>query len=63
MVGARHDFFDTVFKYDHIEDFYKMITSTLKKVKCKKFFIEPTKRGGINYFFFSPFILYFAAIS
>jgi hypothetical protein len=52
MVGARHDFFNTVFnystQYDHIEDYYKMITSSLKKLKCKSLFIEPTQRGSID---------------
>ena len=50
MVGARHDFFHTVFQYnteyDHIEDYYKKITSPLKKVVCKKLLIEPTQRGS-----------------
>ena len=50
MVGSRHDFFHTVFRYnteyDHIEDYYKKITSSLKKVVCKKFFIEQTKCGS-----------------
>jgi hypothetical protein len=30
-----------------IEDYYKMITS-LKKLKCKKIFIEPTQRGSFE---------------
>jgi hypothetical protein len=55
MVGARHDFFDTVFKYstryDHIEDYYKSTASSLKRLVCKKFFIEPTQRGGENEIF------------
>jgi hypothetical protein len=50
MVGARNDHFQKVFRfnteYGHIESYYKTITSSLKKLKCKKFFIEPTQRGG-----------------
>lgn len=52
MVGARIDYFNTLFlftkSYNHIEDYYKNITKNLKKLKCKKFFIEPTQRGGID---------------
>lgn len=57
MVGARHDCFDTVFKFtkeiDHIEDYYKNTAATLKTLKCKKFFIEPTQRGGANELYIS----------
>jgi len=51
MVGARHDFFNTVFKYntsyEHIEDYYKKVTSPLKKIS-KTFRIEPTQRGSFD---------------
>ena len=55
MVGARYDFFNTIFnyntEYDHIEDYYKMITYSLKKLKCKSLFIESTQRGSMNEIF------------
>lgn len=55
MVGARHDFFSTVFQYnttyDHIEDYYKDITTPLKKLISKKFLIEPTQRGSFDEIF------------
>ena len=55
MVGARYDCFKTVFnystQYDHIEDYYKITASSLKRLVCKKFMIEPTQRGGENEIF------------
>lgn len=55
MVGARHDFFNIMFnpstKYRHIEDYYKNTASSLKRFVCKKFFIEPTKRGSFDEIF------------
>ena len=52
MVGARHDFFNTVFKYNtdyhHIEDYYKATAASLKKKISKKFIIEPTQRGSFD---------------
>lgn len=55
MVGDRNDFFNTVFKYNtdynHIESYYKDITTPLKKLIGKKFLIEPTQRGGVNEIF------------
>ena len=57
MIGVHVKYFKNVFNYkictEHVEQYYKVITQHYKKLKCKKFFIEDTKRGGVNEFFSS----------
>lgn len=52
MIGVKSNLFYKIFKfttkYDHIEDYYKHVSSSLKKLQCKQFFIESTQRGGEN---------------
>jgi hypothetical protein len=55
MIGVHVKHFNTIFNYkmcsDHVETYYKTMTSFYKKLKCKKFFIEDTQRGGVNELF------------
>lgn len=55
MIGVHVNNFKNVFNYkmctEHVEQYYKVITSFYKKLKCKKFFIEDTQRGGVNEMF------------
>jgi len=52
MIGVHVKHFNTIFNYkicsDHVEHYYKTMTCLFKTLKCKKFFIENTQRGGVN---------------